>query len=187
MEQLSLFSSSAYRTPDEFIRGENWDAEIVSEKGKRLVILYSPDGPSKTYRWPNPTTEQVKALMKWAEKLGDFPDIVSRGGHPDTIYSVYPLAPGEGDRTICSEKQQPSQNNSRSPSGWIQTSYRIRVDGRQMSIRHWQPGATGPYYCYRYKFNGKTTGVYLRRSRYPEILAAIDAGKTVVEILEMLS
>jgi hypothetical protein len=71
-----------------FIRGDNWDAEIITKKGKRSVVLYSPDGPSKTYHWPNPTVEEVKALLEQAEKLRDFPDIVSRCGHPDTIYSV---------------------------------------------------------------------------------------------------
>jgi hypothetical protein len=187
MKQLSLFDTEAYLTPDKFIRGDNWDTEIITEKGKRLVILHSPDGPSKTYHWPNPAIEQVRALMGWAEKLGDFPDIAHPERYQNTIYSVDTSDLGESDRTICSEKQQPGQNRKRSPSGWIQKSYRIRIDRRQITIAHWQPGATGPYYCYRYRVNGKTPGTYLKPSRYPEILAAIDAGKSVVEILEMLS
>ena len=104
MKQLSLFDTEVYRTPDKFIRGDNWDAEIINSGSCRLVLLHSPDGPSKTYRWPNPATEQVRALMKWAEKLGDFPDITHPERYQNTIYSVDTSDLGESDRTICSEK-----------------------------------------------------------------------------------
>jgi len=186
MNQLSLFAEKTYQIPDEYARTENWSGRITTMKGKRIIQLKSVDGHIKNYRWDNPTTGQLKTLLREAEKLGDFPDMVLLDGHPNTTYSgKRPPLGIDRDETNYS-RVVIDRPKTREQRGWIQKSYRLRLDGRQLTLRHWQPGANGPYYCYRYKAGNKTAGVYFRRDRYPEILAAIESGKSVVEILKIL-
>lgn len=183
---MEFFNSDDYLTPDFYCRSENWDAVITTIKGKRVVQLRSPDGETRNYRWPNPTIDHAKVLLREAEKVKDFPDIAFIGQPESATSSVEPptdspAAPGES-----SLKNVTKTKEKREQTGWIQKSYRTRVNGKQVTLPRWQPGATGPYYCYRYKEGKRTPGVYLKGDRYSEVLAAIDADKSVVEILRML-
>lgn len=76
-------------------------------------------------------------------------------------------------------------DSSTTSSGWITAHYKIRTNGKQHSIAHWEPNCTGPYYSYRWQEGKRQRGKYLPQSKVSEITSAIEKGLPPAEILKL--
>jgi hypothetical protein len=72
-------------------------------------------------------------------------------------------------------------------NGWIDFHYKVRVDGKQHSVRHQQNKCTGPYYTYRWLEGKKQRAKYVGRKKFGEVYRAIALGQPVNEILKIIS
>jgi hypothetical protein len=88
------------------------------------------------------------------------------------------------ETVVGNTKRKDSSYNS---NGWIDFHYKIRIDGKQHSIRHWQNKCTGPYYTYRWLENKKQRAKYIGRKKFGEAYKAIAIGQPVDKILEIIS
>jgi hypothetical protein len=72
-------------------------------------------------------------------------------------------------------------------NGWLDFHYKVRLDGKQHSVRHRQDKCTGPYYTYRWLEGKKQRAKYVSRGKFGEVYRAIGMGQPVNEILKIIS
>jgi len=78
-------------------------------------------------------------------------------------------------------------NKKYSSNGWLETHYKIRVNGRQHSIKCPEIRCTGPYYSYRWTEGKKQRAKYCPASKCPAVRKALFLGQPVNEILKIIS
>jgi len=74
-----------------------------------------------------------------------------------------------------------------SGNGWLESHYKIRVNGRQHSINWPEVGCTGPYNSYRWMEGKRQRARYCPASKWPAVRKAIAIGQPVSEILKIIS
>jgi hypothetical protein len=74
-----------------------------------------------------------------------------------------------------------------SGSGWLESHYKIRVNGRQRSINYPEIGCTGPYYSYRWIEGKRQCGKYTPTNKCPAVKKALAMGQPISEIVKIIS
>ena len=72
-------------------------------------------------------------------------------------------------------------------NGWLESHYKIRVNGRQRSIKHLEIGCNGPYYSYRWMEGKKQRAKYCPTSKCPAVRKSLGMGQPTSEILKIIS
>jgi hypothetical protein len=78
-------------------------------------------------------------------------------------------------------------NKKCSSNGWLESHYKIRVNGRQRSINCPEIECTGPYYSYRWMDGKRQRAKYCPGSKCPAVRKALSLGQPVNEILKIIS
>jgi hypothetical protein len=74
-----------------------------------------------------------------------------------------------------------------SGNGWLETHYKIRVNGKQRSIKCPEIRCNGPYYSYRWMEGKRQRAKYCPASKCPAVRKALSLGQPVNEILKIIS
>jgi hypothetical protein len=74
-----------------------------------------------------------------------------------------------------------------SGNGWLESHYKIRVDGPQRSINCPEIGCTGHYNSYRWMDGKRQRAKYCPASKCPAVRKALAMGQPVSEILKIIS
>jgi hypothetical protein len=72
-------------------------------------------------------------------------------------------------------------------NGWLESHYKIRVNGRQRSIKCPEIRCNGPYYSYRWMEGKRQRAKYCPTSKCPAVQKALAIGQPVNEILKIIS
>ena len=72
-------------------------------------------------------------------------------------------------------------------NGWLESHYKIRVNGRQRSINCPEIGCTGPYYSYRWMEGKRQRASYTPTNKCPAVRKALAMGLPISEILKIIS
>jgi hypothetical protein len=72
-------------------------------------------------------------------------------------------------------------------NGWLESHYKIRVNGRQRSINCPEIGCTGPYYSYRWMEGKRQRASYTPTNKCPAVRKALAMGQPISEILKIIS
>jgi hypothetical protein len=72
-------------------------------------------------------------------------------------------------------------------NGWLETHYKIRVNGRQRSIKCPEIRCNGPYYSYRWMEGKRQRAKYCPSNKCPAVRKALSLGQPVNEILKIIS
>jgi len=72
-------------------------------------------------------------------------------------------------------------------NGWLESHYKIRVNGRQRSIKCAEIRCTGPYYSYRWMEGKRQRAKYCPSNKCPAVRKALSLGQPVNEILKIIS
>ena len=78
-------------------------------------------------------------------------------------------------------------NKKCSSNGWLETHYKIRVNGRQRSIKCPEIRCNGPYYSYRWMDGKQQRAKYCPANKCPAVRKALSVGQPVNEILKIIS
>jgi len=74
-----------------------------------------------------------------------------------------------------------------SSNGWLESHYKIRVNGRQRSIKHPEIRCNGPYYSYRWMEGKRQRAKYCPTSKCAAVQKALAIGQPTSEILKIIS
>ncbi|MEG5008557.1 hypothetical protein QUB17_33755 [Microcoleus sp. B5-C4] len=74
-----------------------------------------------------------------------------------------------------------------SGNGWLESHYKIRVNGKQHSINCPEIGCTGPYYSYRWMEGKRQRAKYCPGSKCPAVRKALRSGEPISKILEIIN
>ncbi|MEG5160253.1 hypothetical protein QUB37_07330 [Microcoleus sp. AT3-A2] len=74
-----------------------------------------------------------------------------------------------------------------SGNGWLESHYKIRVNGKQHSINCPETGCTGPYYSYRWMEGKRQRAKYCPGSKCPAVRTALRSGEPISKILEIIN
>jgi hypothetical protein len=72
-------------------------------------------------------------------------------------------------------------------NGWLESHYKIRVNGRQRSIKWPEIRCNGPYYSYRWMEGKRQRAKYCPTSKCPAVQKALAIGQPTSEILKIIS
>jgi hypothetical protein len=72
-------------------------------------------------------------------------------------------------------------------NGWLESHYKIRVNGRQRSIKCPEIRCNGPYYSYRWMEGKRQRAKYCPTSKCPAVQKALAIGQPTSEILKIIS
>jgi len=72
-------------------------------------------------------------------------------------------------------------------NGWLESHYKIRVNGRQRSIKCPEIRCNGPYYSYRWMEGKRQRAKYCPTSKCPAVQKALALGQPTSEILKIIS
>ena len=72
-------------------------------------------------------------------------------------------------------------------NGWLESHYKIRVNGRQRSIKCPEIRCNGPYYSYRWMEGKRQRAKYCPTSKCPAVQKALAMGQPTSEILKIIS
>jgi len=72
-------------------------------------------------------------------------------------------------------------------NGWLESHYKIRVNGRQRSIKCPEIRCNGPYYSYRCMEGKRQRAKYCPSNKCPAVRKALSLGQPVNEILKIIS
>jgi hypothetical protein len=78
-------------------------------------------------------------------------------------------------------------NKKYSSNGWLEAHYKIRLNGRQRSIKSAEIRCTGPYYSYRWMEGKRQRAKYCPTSKCPAVQKALAIGQPTSEILKIIS
>ena len=191
--QLSLFNTSAatghvYRAGDWVkVRKKPAFAAWV-KRGEVFQInqIHPIDGSLKFWNphikeWDFLYPEEVKLTVE--PVVGEISESIVEsvvGEIPElTVESVI----GE----ITNPKNYWNCNKGYSGNGWLESHYKIRVNGKQHSINWPEVGCTGPYNSYRWMEGKRQRARYCPTSKWSAVRKAIAIGQPVSEILEIIT
>ena len=72
-------------------------------------------------------------------------------------------------------------------NGWLESHYKIRVNGRQRSIKCPEIRCNGPYYSYRWMEGKRQRAKYCPTNKCPAVRKALAIGQPTSEILKIIS
>ena len=72
-------------------------------------------------------------------------------------------------------------------NGWLESHYKIRVNGRQRSIKCPEIRCNGPYYSYRWMEGKRQRAKYCPTNKCPAVRKALSLGQPTSEILKIIS
>jgi len=78
-------------------------------------------------------------------------------------------------------------NKKCSSNGWLEAHYKIRVNGRQRSIKCPEIRCNGPYYSYRWMEGKRQRAKYCPTSKCAAVQKALAIGQPTSEILKIIS
>jgi hypothetical protein len=74
-----------------------------------------------------------------------------------------------------------------SSNGFLESHYKIRIEGKQKSINCPEVGCTGPYNSYRWREGRVQRAKYVPSSKCPAVRKALAIGQPISEILKIIS
>ncbi len=74
-----------------------------------------------------------------------------------------------------------------SSNGFLESHYKIRIEGKQKSINCPEVGCTGPYNSYRWREGRVQRAKYVPSSKCPAVRKALAMGQPISEILKIIS
>ena len=108
-----------------------------------------------------------------------------------TVESVVGEIPELKVESVVGEVKTPKNywncDKGDSGNGWLESHYKIRVDGKQHSIKCAEIGCTGPYYSYRWMEGKQQRAKYCPASKCPAVRKALLLGQPISEILEIIN
>jgi len=115
--------------------------------------------------------------------VGEIPEL--------TVESVVGEIPELTVESVVGEVRTPKNywncDKGYSSNGWLESHYKIRVHGRQRSIKCPEIRCTGPYYSYRWMEGKRQRAKYCPASKCPAVRKALSVGQPVNEILKIIS
>jgi len=72
-------------------------------------------------------------------------------------------------------------------NGWLESHYKIRVNGKQRSIKCPEIRCNGPYYSYRWMEGKRQRAKYCPTNKCPAVRKALSLGQPTSEILKIIS
>jgi hypothetical protein len=203
--QLSLFNTNTatgnvYRAGD-WVKVQKKPAFAAwVKRGEVFQInqVHPIDGSLKFWnphikQWDFLYPEEVKLTVE--PVFGEIPEPIVEpvfGEIPESIVeSVFGEIPEPIVESVVGEVKTPKNywncDEGYSGNGWLETHYKIRVNGKQHSINCPEIGCTGPYNSYRW-MDGKRQGArYCSASKCPAVRKALAMGQPVSEILKIIS
>jgi hypothetical protein len=88
---------------------------------------------------------------------------------------------------VGERKNYYNSNEGYSGNGWLESHYKIRVNGKQHSINCPEIGCTGPYYSYRWMEGKRQRAKYCPASKCPAVRKALKGGEPIHKILEIIN
>ena len=201
--QLSLFNTNAatgnvYRAGDWVkVRKKPAIAAWV-KRGEVFQInqVHPIDGSLKFWnphikQWDFFYPEEVKLTVE--PVVGEIPEVKVEsviGEAPElTVEPVVGEAPeltvepvvGEASKLTVEPVVREASN------GWLESHYKIRVNGRQRSIKCPEIRCNGPYYSYRWMEGKRQRAKYCPTNKYPAVQKALAIGQPTSEILKIIS
>jgi len=189
--QLSLFNTNAatgnlYRTGDWVkVRKKPAIAAWV-KRGEVFQInqVHPIDGSLKFWnphikQWDFLYPEEVKLTVK--PVVGEAPELTVESvvGEASEL-TVEPVVGEASELTVEPVVGEAS-------NGWLESHYKIRVNGRQRSIKYPEIRCNGPYYSYRWMEGKRQRAKYCPTSKCPAVQKALAIGQPVNEILKIIS
>jgi len=108
-----------------------------------------------------------------------------------TVESVFGEVPELAVESVFGEVKTPKNywncDEGYSGNGWLESHYKIRVNGKQRSIKCPEIGGTGPYNSYRWMDGKRQRARYCPNSKCPEVRKALAMGQPISEILKIIS
>jgi len=101
----------------------------------------------------------------------------------ETVQSVV----GEVVKETVHPKNYWNSNEGYTGNGWLESHYKVRVDGKQRSVNCPETRCTGPYSSYRWMDNKRQRSRYVSATKYMAVDRALKSGKSVSQILEIIS
>ena len=201
--QLSLFNTNTvtgnvYRAGDWVkIRKKPATAAWV-KRGEVFQInqVHPIDGSLKFWnphikQWDFLYPEEVKLTVE--PVVGEAPELTVEsvvGEAPElTVESVVGEAPELTVEPVVGEAPELTVEPvvGEASNGWLESHYKIRVNGRQRSIKYPEIRCNGPYYSYRWMEGKKQRAKYCPTSKCPAVQKALAIGQPVNEILKIIS
>jgi hypothetical protein len=147
---------------------------------------------------PKPIVESVVgeiSELTVESVVGEIPELTVEsvvGEIPElTVESVVGEIPESIVKSIVGEVRSPKNywncDKGYSGNGWLESHYKIRVNGKQRSINCPEIECTGPYYSYRWMEGKRQRAKYCPRSKCPAVRKALSLGQPVNEILKIIS
>jgi hypothetical protein len=147
-------------------------------------------------QWDFLYPEEVKLTIK--PVVGEIPELTVESvvGEASelTVESVVGEAPELTVESVVGEASELTvesvvgeTNKKYSNNGWLEAHYKIRVNGRQHSIKCPEIRCTGPYYSYRWMEGKRQRAKYCPASKCPAVRKALFLGQPVNEILKIIS
>ena len=94
---------------------------------------------------------------------------------------------GEVVKETVHPKNYWNSNEGYTGNGWLESHYKVRVDGKQRSVNCPETRCTGPYSSYRWMDNKRQRSRYVSATKYMAVDRALKSGKSVSQILEIIS
>ncbi|MEG4357909.1 MULTISPECIES: hypothetical protein [unclassified Microcoleus] len=129
--------------------------------------------------------ENVPAVETVVENLSTVETVVENVPAVETV--VENLSTVESVVENLSTVESVVENVEASSSGWIDFHYKVRINGKQHSVRHHQDKCTGPYYTYRWLEGKKQRARYVPNKKMGKVYRAINMGQPTTEILKIIS
>ena len=188
--QLSLFNTSAatghvYRASDWVkVRKKPAFAAWV-KRGEVFQINQVPiDGSLKFWnphikQWDFLYPEEVKLTVE--SVVGEIPELTVESVVGET--SELTVEPVVGETSELTVEPVVGETSN----GWLESHYKIRVNGKQHSIKYPEIRCNGPYYSYRWMEGKRQRAKYCPSNKCPAVKKALSVGQPVNEILKIIS
>ena len=135
-------------------------------------------------QWDFLYPEEVKLTVE--PVIGEIPEaIVEPVVGEASELTVEPVVGEASELTV--ESVVGETNKKYSSNGWLEAHYKIRVNGRQRSIKCAEIRCTGPYYSYRWMEGKQQRAKYCPGSKCPAVRKALLLGQPISEILEIIT
>ena len=180
MQQLELF---AQPTPTPQYKAGDW----VKTKRKPAIAAHIKRGEIFQVSAIHPINGSIKFhnphINEW-DYL--YPDEVKSCPTPVTVETVVEQISEVIVETVVEQKNY-WNSDGYSSNGFLESHYKIRIEGKQKSINCPEVGCTGPYNSYRWREGRVQRAKYVPSSKCPAVRKALAIGQPISEILKIIS
>jgi len=201
--QLSLFNTNAatgnvYRTGD-WVKVQKKPAFAAWVKRSEVFQINQVDPINGSLKFWNPHIKQWDFLYPEEVKLTVEPVVgetseltvepVVGEASELTVEPVVGEAPELTVEPVVGETSELTVEPvvGEASNGWLESHYKIRVNGRQRSIKCPEIRCNGPYYSYRWMEGKRQRAKYCPTSKCPAVQKALAIGQPTSEILKIIS